>query len=198
MREENKCFDVQLKKQLQQEVKPMYSQEIQNSSIDEFLAQYTGEALPFGSEKMLAFGKKQEITSTELLMHHRESSEEESDSNKMRPKPRQINLGYPDNMWPPHFHPHNQEWRVRYRFKGAMRIKTVSCKQFGLEGARRLALAFVDRWIKSDRPLSAKTKRSKLCVLDISHLIEQNGGHITIPLEAEAQKGLGAGLPPSN
>lgn len=126
-------------------------------STESFLAGSESVELPEGGEHMLAFG---------------ESSEEElspgGTTPKLRAKPRQINTNALDNMWPPHLHPHNQEWRVRYRYKGAMRLKTISCRHYGVEGAKNIAICFVRRWVASGRPVAQKTKRSKLSVLDLT------------------------------
>lgn len=60
-----------------------------------------------------------------------------------------------------------QEFRVRYRYKGSMRLKTISCARFGREGAKRLTAAFVERWRLSGRFVAAKTHRSRLALVDL-------------------------------
>nr|CCA30062.1 hypothetical protein NCLIV_069580 [Neospora caninum Liverpool]CEL71301.1 TPA: hypothetical protein BN1204_069580 [Neospora caninum Liverpool] len=129
---------------------------------DFFRKHYKGPALPVHPSCALAFG-----TSSE-------SEGEEGGNGKKKKKERRVNVGAADALWQPHFHPHNQEFRVRYRYKGSMRLKTISCARFGREGAKRLTAAFVERWDLTGRRIAAKTHRSRLALVDLpqdTHLL---------------------------
>lgn len=60
-----------------------------------------------------------------------------------------------------------QEFRVRYRYKGSMRLKTLSCARFGREGAKLLTGAFVARWEATGRKVAERTSRSRLALADL-------------------------------
>ncbi|KEP60811.1 UNVERIFIED_CONTAM: AP2 domain transcription factor AP2III-1 [Hammondia hammondi] len=131
------------------------------STKDFFRRHYTGPTLPPHPSCALAFG-----TSSE--------SEGEEGHARKKKKERRVNVGAADALWQPHFHPHNQEFRVRYRYKGSMRLKTISCARFGREGAKRLTAAFVERWRLTGRRVAAKTHRSRLALVDLpqdTHLL---------------------------
>nr|PUA89169.1 AP2 domain transcription factor AP2III-1 [Toxoplasma gondii TgCATBr9] len=131
------------------------------STKDFFRRHYTGPTLPPHPSCALSFG-----TSSE--------SEGEEGHAKKKKKERRVNVGAADALWQPHFHPHNQEFRVRYRYKGSMRLKTISCARFGREGAKRLTAAFVERWRLTGRRVAAKTHRSRLALVDLpqdTHLL---------------------------
>ncbi|PFH31164.1 hypothetical protein BESB_030380 [Besnoitia besnoiti] len=132
-------------------------------SIREFFKKhYKGPSLPPHPSSALAFGTSSESEGEEGLAARRKKKE------------RRVNAGAADALWQPHFHPHNQEFRVRYRYKGSMRLKTVSCARFGREGAKRLTAAFVDRWRLTGRCIAAKTHRSRLALVDLpqdTHLL---------------------------
>ena len=61
-----------------------------------------------------------------------------------------------------------QEFRVRYRYKGSMRLKTLSCSRFGREGAKLLTGAFVARWEATGRTVAERTNRSRLALADLT------------------------------
>lgn len=62
---------------------------------------------------------------------------------------------------------------MRYRYKGSMRLKTLSCSRYGREGARRLTTAFVSRWEATGRRIADRTLRSKLALMDLPEDAEQ-------------------------
>ncbi|CRG93805.1 transcription factor with AP2 domain(s), putative [Plasmodium gallinaceum] len=135
--------------------------------------------------------KYEEFQNSELLFCFGESSEEEIISEKnakkekefelkknssltinkkknRQQKNRKINYDAVDTMWQPHFHPHNQEFRVRYRYKGSMRLKTISCKCFGYLTSKKISVLFLFRWILCGKYIAEKTKRSRLSISDIN------------------------------
>ncbi|KJP88135.1 hypothetical protein AK88_02252 [Plasmodium fragile] len=83
-------------------------------------------------------------------------------------KNRKINYNAIDTMWQPHFHPHNKEFRVRYRYKGSMRLKTISCKHYGYVFSKKISILFLFRWLLCGKYIAEKTKRSRLSITDIN------------------------------
>ncbi|EUD68541.1 hypothetical protein C922_00940 [Plasmodium inui San Antonio 1] len=83
-------------------------------------------------------------------------------------KNRKINYYAIDTMWQPHFHPHNKEFRVRYRYKGSMRLKTISCKHYGYLPSKKISILFLFRWLLCGKYIAEKTKRSRLSITDIN------------------------------
>ncbi|CXI64130.1 transcription factor with AP2 domain(s), putative [Plasmodium berghei] len=83
-------------------------------------------------------------------------------------KNRKINYNAIDTMWQPHFHPHNKEFRVRYRYKGSMRLKTISCKFYGYKNSKKISILFLLRWLLCGKYIAEKTKRSRLSISDIN------------------------------
>ncbi|KEG02660.1 transcription factor with AP2 domain(s), putative [Plasmodium vinckei vinckei] len=83
-------------------------------------------------------------------------------------KNRKINYNAIDTMWQPHFHPHNKEFRVRYRYKGSMRLKTISCKLYGYKNSKKISILFLLRWLLCGKYIAEKTKRSRLSISDIN------------------------------
>ncbi|KAL8440514.1 hypothetical protein Efla_007591 [Eimeria flavescens] len=130
-------------------------QQYKQLPIQTFLQEvYSGPLLPKHTATALAFGSSSE-------------SDSEERRQKRRKRERRINTSATDALWQPHFHPHNQEFRVRYRYKGSMRLKTLSCSRFGRDGARRLTAAFVARWEATGRRIADRTIRSKLALSDL-------------------------------
>ncbi|SCN61178.1 transcription factor with AP2 domain(s), putative [Plasmodium chabaudi adami] len=83
-------------------------------------------------------------------------------------KNRKVNYNAIDTMWQPHFHPHNKEFRVRYRYKGSMRLKTISCKLYGYKNSKKISILFLLRWLLCGKYIAEKTKRSRLSISDIN------------------------------
>ncbi|EWC77743.1 hypothetical protein C923_01585 [Plasmodium falciparum UGT5.1] len=106
-----------------------------------------------------------------------------------QPKNRKINYDAIDTMWQPHFHPHNQEFRVRYRYKGSMRLKTISCKHFGYSNSKKISILFLLRWILCGKQIAEKTKRSRLSICDIDE------GRLQELLASKKQKKLSLDIP---
>ncbi|ANQ08851.1 Uncharacterized protein PCOAH_00034530 [Plasmodium coatneyi] len=166
-------------------VKPSKNYVKINSFIDRYVVRY--DELQ-DSELLFCFGESSEedvMTRKRSSMKEGDDDGDESQNDKLtcmrkkngassykkknkQQKNRKINYDAIDTMWQPHFHPHNKEFRVRYRYKGSMRLKTISCKNYGYIPSKKISILFLFRWLLCGKYIAEKTKRSRLSITDIN------------------------------